>query len=70
MIGGDRMAQKVEANYEHYFGTLQRAQDTLMVIKYDNHNRKECRDFKAMFESLSQFDVIKWLASPCVNPRW
>ena len=64
------MATKVETNYEHYFGTLQMAQDTLMLIKYDNHNRQECREFKEMFNKLSEFDVIKWLAAPCVNPKW
>jgi hypothetical protein len=57
-------------NYEHYFGTLQKAQDTLMLIKYPNHNRKECREFKEMFNNLSEFDVIEWLKSECINPKW
>lgn len=59
-----------ETNYEHYFGTLRKAQDTLMLIKFGNHIRKECREFKEMFDNLSQFDVIKWLESPCINPKW
>jgi hypothetical protein len=57
-------------NYEHYFGNLPRAQDTLMIIKYENHIRQECRDFKEMFENLSQWQVIKWLESECINPKW
>lgn len=64
------MESKAETNYEHYFGTLGMAQDTLMLIKYSNHNRQECREFKEMFDKLSQWDVIDWLKSPCVNPRW
>ena len=64
------MPQRVETNYEHYFGTLQKAQDTLMLTKYKNHNRQECRDFKEMFDKLSEFDVIDWLKAPCVNPKW
>lgn len=59
-----------ESNYEHYFGNLKKAQDTLMILKYENHSRQECRDFKTMFDNLSQWDVIKWLESECVNPKW
>lgn len=59
-----------ETNYEHYFGTLQKAQDSLMLIKYDDHRRKECREFKEMFNNLGQWDVTKWLESKCVNPKW
>jgi hypothetical protein len=61
---------KKESNYEHYFGNLQKAQDTLMLLKYDNHIRKECREFKSEFDKLSQWDVIKWLESDCINPKW
>ena len=59
-----------ETNDEHYFGTVGMAQDTLMLIKTDCHIRKECRDFKQMFDNLSQWDVMTWLKEECINPEW
>jgi len=59
-----------ETNYDHYFGTIQKAQDSLMLIKYENHIRKECREFKTMFDKLTEWGVIDWLETDCINPKW
>lgn len=55
-------------NYDCYFGTLERAIDSLsMLLEFPNHPRPEVRDLQ---REVRETGVVKWLKSECVNQRW
>lgn len=55
-------------NYEVYFGTKERAVDSLaLLLEFPNHPRKEVREFQ---KEVKDTGVIKWLESECTNKRW
>lgn len=49
-------------NREHFFGD-RLIGDTIMLLTYDNHNRKECRLFKHVLKNMSHKQLIEWLDS-------
>ncbi|HHU80556.1 MAG TPA: hypothetical protein GXZ35_04385 [Acholeplasmataceae bacterium] len=55
-------------NYEVYFGTLERALDSLsLLLEFPNHNRKEVRDFQ---KEVREMTVARWLKNECIDQRW
>lgn len=55
-------------NYEVYFGTQERAMDSLsLLLEWPDHPRKEVREFQ---KEVHDMGVIKWLESECKNRRW
>ena len=56
-------------NYDVYFGTQERALDTLMLlIDYANyHPRAEVREFQAEVRNTKS---TKWLKQECTDKRW
>jgi hypothetical protein len=55
-------------NYEVYFGTQERALDSLtLLLEFPNHPRKEVRDFQ---KEVKEMGAAKWLKSECTNQRW
>ena len=55
-------------NYEVYFGTQERALDSLsMLLEYPNHPRQDVRDLQ---KEVKELGVPKWIKSECKNPRW
>jgi hypothetical protein len=56
---------KVETNREHFFGD-EMISDTIMLLTYDDHPRKECRLFKETLKKMtfSNEQLQQWLDSP------
>ncbi len=55
-------------NYDCYFGTQERALDSLsMLLEFPNHQRLEVRDFQ---KEVHEMGVSKWIKSECKNQRW
>ena len=56
-------------NYECYFGTEERAIDTLAnLVEYPyDHPRKEVREFH---NEIRETGVTRWLKLECKNQRW
>lgn len=55
-------------NYDCYFGTQERALDSLsMLLEFPNHPRAEVRDFQ---KEVREMGVVRWIKSECKNPRW
>ena len=55
-------------NYDCYFGTQERALDSLsLLLEFPDHNRAEVRDFQ---KEVREIGVSKWIKSECKNPRW
>jgi hypothetical protein len=55
-------------NYECYFGTQERALDSLtLLLEFPNHPRKEVRDFQ---KEVKEMGAVKWLESECTDQRW
>lgn len=49
-------------NREYFFGVM--IADTVMLLTYDNHPRKECRDFKQKLMSMRPDELRAWLDEP------
>lgn len=67
--GGEGGRGEEVTNYECYFGTQERAMDTLanlMEYPYD-HPRKEVRE---LYDEIRNIGPIRWLKSECANQRW
>lgn len=56
-------------NYEVYFGTQERAIDTLAnLVEYPyDHPRKEVRE---LHDEIRKTRVTNWLKAECTNQRW
>lgn len=55
-------------NYECYFGTQERAIDSLsLLLEFPNHPRAEVREFQ---KEVKQMGVSRWLKAECTNQRW
>ena len=61
-------------NYDCYFGTQERAVDSLsLLLDYDpgtlrgEHRRPEVREFQ---KEIREVGTVKWLKSECTNQRW
>ena len=55
-------------NYDCYFGTQERAIDSLsLLLDFPNHTRKEVREWQ---KEVREVGTLKWLKSECVNQRW
>jgi len=56
-------------NYDIYFGTQERAVDTLAnLVEYPyDHRRKEVREFH---DEIRKVGVTRWLKAECTNQRW
>lgn len=55
-------------NYEIYFGTEERAIDSLtLLLEFPNHPRQEVKEFQ---NEVREVGAQRWLASECVNQRW
>jgi hypothetical protein len=54
-------------NYEVYFGTKERALDSLtLLLEFPDHPRQEVREFQ---KEVKEMGAAKWLKSECVNKR-
>jgi hypothetical protein len=69
-FGEDGKMDKVETNREHFFGDAL-ISDTIALLTYDGHPRKECRLFKETLNKMSYSNgqLIEWLDSP-KDPRF
>lgn len=56
-------------NYDCYFGTQERAIDTLAnLLEYPyDHPRQEVREFH---DEIRKAGATKWLQAECTNQRW
>ena len=55
-------------NYDVYFGTLERALDSLsLLLEFPDHPRPEVRDFQAEVKIKG---VSDWMGEECRKPRW
>ena len=56
-------------NYEVYFGTQERASDSLsMLLDYgEDHNRPEVREF---YREVKSIGAYRWIKQECTNARW
>lgn len=55
-------------NYECYFGTQERALDSLsMLLEFPDHPRKEVRDLQ---KEVREIGVSRWIRSECTDQRW
>lgn len=55
-------------NYDVYFGTQERAYDSLtLLLEFPNHPRKEVQEFQ---KEVHEMGAAKWLESECKNRRW
>lgn len=50
-------------NREYFFGDKM-IPDTVMLLTYGNHPRKECRDFKQKLSSMRPGELMAWLDEP------
>lgn len=56
----------IETNREHFFGD-ELIIDTVMLLTYDDHPRKECRLFKETLRNMTSKQTKEWLNSPKDN---
>ncbi|WP_238917432.1 hypothetical protein [Clostridium sp. YIM B02555] len=55
-------------NYEVYFGTKERALDSLtLLLEFPDHPRQEVREFQ---KEVKEMGEVRWLKSECTNKRW
>lgn len=55
-------------NYECYFGTQERALDSLtLLLEFPDHPRQEVREFQ---KEVKEMGAARWLESKCANQRW
>lgn len=55
-------------NYQVYFGTQERAIDSLsLLLEFPDHPRPEVREFQKEVHGIG---VVNWLKSECKNRRW
>lgn len=55
-------------NYDVYFGTQERALDSLsMLLEFPEHRRAEVRDFQ---KEVREMGVSRWIKAECKNQRW
>ena len=55
-------------NYDCYFGTQERAIDSLsLLLDFPNHTRKEVREWQ---KEVREVGTIDWLKRECTNERW
>lgn len=55
-------------NYECYFGTQERALDSLtLLLEFPDHPRQEVREFQ---KEVKEMGAARWLESKCTNQRW
>lgn len=55
-------------NYDCYFGTQERAIDSLsMLLEFPDHRRPEVRDLQ---REVQEIGAVEWLKSECKNQRW
>lgn len=58
----------VLTNYDVYFGTQERALDSLsLLLEFPNHNRQEVRAFQ---KEVREMGVSNWIKAECKNERW
>lgn len=53
----------METNREHFFGD-KLIYDTITLLTYNEHPRKECRLFKEALKRMQLKEFISWLNSP------
>ena len=55
-------------NYDCYFGTQERALDSLsLLLEFPNHIRPEVREFQ---KEVKEMGAVKWLKTECKDQRW
>lgn len=55
-------------NYNVYFGTQERAIDSLsLLLEFPNHPRPEVREFQ---REVREIGTTRWLKAECKNKRW
>lgn len=55
-------------NYECYFGTQERALDSLsLLLEFPDHPRKEVKDFQ---KEVREIGTTRWLKMECKDQRW
>ena len=59
----------MSTNYDVYFGTQERAQDSLsLLVDYrSGHNRQEVNEF---VQEVVSTGASKWIKQECTNKRW
>jgi hypothetical protein len=55
-------------NYEYFFGD-RLIVDSITLLTYDNHQRKECREFKETLKHMTSNQMREWLQSPHTS-KW
>ncbi|WP_446897453.1 hypothetical protein ACSVC9_10545 [Clostridium sp. LBM24168] len=55
-------------NYECYFGTQERALDSLtLLLEFPDHPRQEVREFQKEVKGMG---AARWLEGECTKQRW
>lgn len=54
----------METNKEHFFGDDKSIMDSVMLLTYDDHPRKECRLFQKVLKEMTAKQMVEWLNSP------